>query len=414
MKQQIIDNINNPEFLEKLYRSDIKEFAKAFFEISNEYDSDLINFWKIRLSKHADASLNKFNKHDLFVLIVVSFLSGLVAKLPDFISVLDKEIFFQRNLPLIIFNNLILYIFWQNKIFDKTKIIFYLISILAILIFVNLLPCGNNDSVNLSIIHIPLIMWCFFGLSFISFDFRDTIKKNDFIKLNGELLIMSGLLILSGGLMTAITFGLFSAININIEKFYIENVLLFGGVAAPAVSYYLIRLYPNITSKISPVIAKVFTPLVFITLFVYLISFIFSEAALAENRDLLIIFNIMLIAVMAIIIFSVSEIDKSKSKSIQIFILFLLALMAVIIDLFALSAIITRLTYGFTPNRTVVFFSNLLIFINLILIAKNLFLSFLDIKNVEFVEKIVADYLTLYFAWTIFAIFLLPFIFDFQ
>ena len=173
----------------------------------------------------------------------------------------------------------------------------------------------------------------------------------------------------------------------------------------------MIRLYPNLTNKIAPVIARVFTPLVLITLVVYLVSLIFSTSNILEDRDLLLLFNIMLLAVLAIIVFSVSELDKSKEKNGNVFILFLLATLAIVINSIALIAIISRVTNGLTPNRTVVLVSNILIFVNLILIARNLYQSYFKRKQLDMVEQTVAKYLTIYAVWTIIVIFILPFVF---
>lgn len=197
----------------------------------------------------------------------------------------------------------------------------------------------------------------------------------------------------------------------DIEKFYLEYVAVFGGVASPIVSFYLIKIYPNITSKIAPVIARVFTPLVLITLIVYLISMIFSNSKILEDRDLLLIFNILLLAVMAIIVFSVSELNKSKEKNKNVLILFALAVLAIVINSVALVAIITRIANGLTPNRTVVLLSNILIFTNLILIARDLYKSYYKINQLDSVESTVAKYLTIYYGYTIFVIFILPFLF---
>lgn len=50
MKQQIIENIVNPDNLERLYRDNKQEFRKSFSEISNDYDTELVRYWKIRLA----------------------------------------------------------------------------------------------------------------------------------------------------------------------------------------------------------------------------------------------------------------------------------------------------------------------------------------------------------------------------
>ena len=54
MKQRIIENINNPNNLEKIYRENKLEFSKSFAEISGDYDSDLVSFWMIRLAHETE------------------------------------------------------------------------------------------------------------------------------------------------------------------------------------------------------------------------------------------------------------------------------------------------------------------------------------------------------------------------
>jgi len=138
---------------------------------------------------------------------------------------------------------------------------------------------------------------------------------------------------------------------------------------------------------------------------------IFSKSKILEDRDLLLLFNGMLLAVMAIIVFSVSELDKSKEKNFNVLILFSLAIVAIVINTIALTAIITRIADGLTPNRTVVLVSNILVFVNLILIAKSLYRSYFKSTQLGSVESAVAKYLPVYFAWTIIVIFVLPFVF---
>lgn len=414
MKQQIIENINDPENLENLYRNNKQVFVKAFSEISGDYHSDLVQFWKLRLVPDSVSEEKGFKWSDLWVVIALSLITGLLVKLPDMFLQIRLDLFYSRDLAIIVFNGIILYTFWQNKLFDIRKLLFYGLTILALTLFINLLPTQKSDATMLSYIHAPLFLWCLFGLSFISFEYQNINKRIEFIRFNGELIIMTGLILLAGGLLTVISSGLFSVIKMSIEKFCTEYVVIFGGVAAPIVSFYLLRLYPNITSKIAPVIARVFTPLVLITLVAYLVSFLFTKSKIIEDRNLLIVFNVMLLGVMAIIVFSVSELDKSKEKNIHVLILFLLALLAIVINAIALVAIISRMTNGLTPNRTVVLVSNILIFVNLILMAKRLFNAYSDSNRLDSVEQAVAKYLPVYFAWTVVVIFILPFVFGFK
>jgi hypothetical protein len=413
MKKLISENINNPQILEKLYRENKLEFKKYFDEISNELNSELIHFWKIRLEPDVEVGSTtlKLKKRDLILVILISLATGILVKLPEIFSQIEKDFFYTRNLSIIIFNGIILYFFWQNSIKQKNKTLIYVITLILLILFVNFLPNKLSDSIILTLIHIPLLMWCLFGLSFISFDFKSTEKRMEFIRFNGELIIMIGLLLIAGGILTGITLALFHAININIETFYFQYVVVFGCVSSPIIASYILKIYPNLTNKITPVIARVFTPLVLITLLIYFVAFLFSKSKIVEDRDLLIFFNFMLLAVMLIVVFSVSELDKSNQKNTNVFILFLLVLITILINSIALFAIISRIFDGLTPNRIVVLVSNVLIFVNLILLLKNLFESYFKGKSLNLVEQTVAKYLSIYVFWTIIVIFILPFVF---
>lgn len=412
MEEKILENINDAENLENLYRENKKAFEQAFLKIADNYNTELIQFWKIRLAPSHPK--RNFRVEDLRAIFILAIISWLIIKLPDFFPQINNEEFFSRNLSVILFNALILFTFWINKIFNKKYITLYFIVISLLAIFLNLIPNWQKDSVIIAFIHTPLFLWCIFGLAFISLEHKNISKRISYIRYNGEYIIILGLIMLAGGLFTGITLELFHAINIDIREFYSENILTFGLVSAPMVAFYLSKIYPELTAKITPVIARVFTPIVLITLVVYLTSFIFSGGSLVEDRRILIIFNVMLIAVLALIIFSITELDKSRQNDLNVLMLFLLALVALVIDSFALTAIISRLTLGITPNRITVLCSNVLIFINLILIAKNLYQAFFKAEKIDLIEEITAKFLTYYMIWTLVAIFLLPIVFKFQ
>jgi len=147
---------------------------------------------------------------------------------------------------------------------------------------------------------------------------------------------------------------------------------------------------------------------------VFLVAMIFSPLRINENRDFLLIFNVMLLAVVALIVFSISELDREKKKDKNVLLLFLLALLAIIVNSIALAAIISRLADGFTPNRTIVLITNILVFINLILVAIKLFPCYFRESRLDTVESTVSKYLTVYAAWTLIAIFAVPLVFGFR
>ena len=275
----------------------------------------------------------------------------------------------------------------------------------------NLLPEKLTDTTKLAMIHAPLFMGFIFAQACVSFDFRNTGKVSGFIRYCGELAIMTGLLAIAGAILSGMTINLFEIIGMKIGPFYMENVAIIGVTVLPVIAAWLIDIYPGITDRIAPVIARIFTPLVLLSAVIYLVAISISGISLSGNRQFLMVFNILLLGVMAIIVFSLSELDKSDVRKLNVIMLFLLAVVTLMIDLFALSAIITRLSEGFTPNRTVILVSNILILVNLLLVLPDLYLAGLRGKPLDRVERIINGYLPVYFIYSIVVIFLFPLIF---
>jgi uncharacterized membrane protein len=120
----------------------------------------------------------------------------------------------------------------------------------------------------------------------------------------------------------------------------------------------------------------------------------------------------MLLGVMAIIVFSVSEASGSIKRKFSELVLFILSLVTLIINLIALSAIFYRLgEFGLTPNRLAVLGSNIMIFINLILITIDLFKINFKKAEPEKVELTISKYLPVYVIWVLIVVFGFPLFF---
>jgi hypothetical protein len=182
-----------------------------------------------------------------------------------------------------------------------------------------------------------------------------------------------------------------------------------GATAAPVVAAYIVRNYTAFTNKIAPLIASVFSPLVLLTLLVYLIAIIVSGKDPYNDRDFLLIFNVMLIGVMGIIVFSVSETSILKNQRFNKLVLFILSIITIIIDLIALTAIFYRLSeYGITPNRLAILVSNILILLNLVFIMISLFRIIFKKTEFKKVEMSVTNFLPVYLIWILIVVFGFP------
>jgi len=150
-------------------------------------------------------------------------------------------------------------------------------------------------------------------------------------------------------------------------------------------------------------------------LVIYLLAMVYSGKDPYNDREFLMIFNALLIGVMAIIFFSVAETTKTAKSKAEIWILFLLSLVTIIVNGIALSAILFRSSEGgFTPNRVAILGGNVLILINLLLVTVQLFKVLSKKSDITAVGKGIAFYLPIYVLWTIIVTFVFPFLFGFN
>jgi hypothetical protein len=120
----------------------------------------------------------------------------------------------------------------------------------------------------------------------------------------------------------------------------------------------------------------------------------------------------MLIGVMTIIVFSISETSIHSKEKFNEMILFFLSIITLIIDLIALSAIFYRLgEYGVTPNRLAILGSNILILLNLILIMVDLYKINFKQEEITKVGLTISKYLPVYLIWILIVIFGFPLLF---
>jgi uncharacterized membrane protein YozB (DUF420 family) len=99
----------------------------------------------------------------------------------------------------------------------------------------------------------------------------------------------------------------------------------------------------------------------------------------------------------------------------EIWILFLLSVVTIVVNGVALSAILFRISeWGITPNRAAVLGSNVLILINLLLVTVQLVKVLSKKADITGVGKAIAFYLPIYIVWAIIVTFIFPLIFGFK
>jgi hypothetical protein len=414
MKDEILAHLNEPRELEKLYRNNKAPFKREFSTLYPQVKGNAIaDFWNERLNYESD-EISWGSGRELIFVLIASMVAGVIAKLPALLNI-NEDFYYPRNIGFTVFPFLAFYFAWKNKL-STGKSAFISGAMLAGLIFINLLPnVENSDTLILSCIHLALFLWSLMGFAFVGEYRQNEEKRLSFLKFNGDLVVMTTLIVISAGILSGVTIGLFSLIGFNIEKFYFENIVLFGLPAAPIVGTYLTRSNPQLVSKVSPVIAKIFSPLVLVMLVVYLVAMVYSGKDPYNDREFLLIFNALLIGVLAIIFFSIAEASGETKSKAEVWVLFLLSVITVIVNIIALSAILFRIYEGgITPNRAAVSGGNLLILVNLLLVTIRFFKIISNKGSIANVRNIITFYLPVYFVWTIIVTFIFPLIFGFK
>ncbi len=414
----IKENINNPEELERLYRTNEKEFIDAFGKVFSEnQDSIVLKVWNARLnySLYREKTEKSFKKiSDLSIILMLSFLGGLFLEIPNFLKYLNiyREIFYIKNMPIIILFLLSIFYIVKNTL-DKRKILIISIAFIFSFIYINSLPeLKDSQTIYLTYLHLPVFLWFFLGLSFAG-DYKDLHKRIAYIRYNGELLIYSGILLICLTILTGFTIFLFNVIDLKIENFYMDYIIVFLFPSIPLIGTYLTEK-KEFSKNFAPIIARIFAPMVLITLVIYLLTMLILRKSPYKERETLITFDFMLLIVLGLVIFTISE-RKRTDKSIIDYLIFSLISISLIIDVIALSAIIFRLySFGLTPNRSTALLINILMFINLLGIVINYIRFFRKKSGLETIVFWIAKYLPVYSVYAFIISFIFPIIFSFK
>lgn len=215
----------------------------------------------------------------------------------------------------------------------------------------------------LMVFHLPIMAWISVAAFFLT-THRDAHSRLRFLLKSLEVIVVGG--IFAGVLFAfaGITIGLFDALNIEFSDGLLR--LIFGGglgmilVIAPAIMYNPTlppqeqSFYQGVYQLISAIM-QVLLPLTFLVLLVYIGFIPANFRAPFDNRDVLITYNVMLFAVVGLLVGAtiLRPVDISPQRDVWLRRLIIgVAILTLIVSLYALSAIIFRtINDRLTPNR---------------------------------------------------------------
>jgi hypothetical protein len=394
-KEIIMENIDNPEILEDLYQANKKVFSEFIKIIYGQESSLIIKYWHTRLFYK---NLNKNNNTKKYIFTALLIIFSWVPIRLMFMKSLEDNNYLIKAIPIICSCALSLFF-----LFDSMKIKNVALSILpniVMYIYIILLPVKEKSQSLDNVIYFMFILLWFFILFAQS---NCNIKKlnfSPFLEKIGETIVWSTIFIIGGSVIVGLSMALFNAININADDFYFKNIVTFGLVASPFVSLLVIDNIDKI--KFSIIIANIFLPLILISIVIFGIISAFTETKPYEDRNIFIVYNIMMVIVICVLIFTSINDNNSKINNICSYIL---PIVTIILDVVTISAVIYRLNkYGITANKITLLGTNIMMLGHLI------YMVYLKMKQKL---KHNTSYLPCYFIWAICVVFILPFLFKF-
>lgn len=384
-------------------------------EFAREHSERL---WKqLVLPGEPDAPSAARTRRELPVMVLCAAVAALAIKVPGLFGLDlsgDDAGFYARNASLFALPALAAYFAWQRRV--GLRVIGVLASLFVLgAIAANAYPLADDSqSAVLTAIHLPLALWLVVGVAYVGGDWRSGRRRMDFIRFTGEWLIYFALLGLGGGVLTAFTAGTFKAIGLDAEVFIGSWLLPCGAVAAVIVSAWLVEAKQSVIENMAPVLTRVFTPLFAATLLAFLAAVIWTNNGIDVERDVLILFDLLLVIVLGLLLYAISARDLAARPGLFDRLQFALVVSALVIDVMVLVAITGRITaWGFSPNKTAALGENVILLTNLAWSAW-LFLGFLR-GRMPFarLENWQTRYVIVYAVWAWAVVLAFPLVFDF-
>lgn len=232
----------------------------------------------------------------------------------------------------------------------------------------SLAPTSNNTNTYLTqlVLHLPLVAWAAVGVAALGARFspRDGFG---FLAKSLEVAATAGVAAIAGGMFVGLTYGLFAALGVTLPDVVVRLLVFGGGGLIPVMTVAAVydpsrppgaQEFRRGLGRIVPILTRALLPLSLIVLVVYLgfIPFNFSQPFV--NRDVLIVYNALLFAVLGLLVgvipVSPDDVPPRLAGPLRAGIVALAALV-VLISLYALAAVLYRTAQSsLTLNRAVV------------------------------------------------------------
>jgi hypothetical protein len=292
------------------------------------------------------------------VLEIVLLASGYPAEEPAWLL---------RNAGLLVLPFLAGYFIRRRRISAQQTLV-TAVPFLSAAVVINLYPFAEGSSTELLVAaHLPVVLWFVCAYPYMSCEWRSPDRRMDFVRFTGEWFIYYVLIALGGFVLVALSIFILEPTGILTGETFVEYVGPAGAAAAVIVCAWLVESKQRVVENMAPVLTMIFTPLFALMLTVAVIVYAATGLGGAFDRELLGVFDAMLVVVLGLVLYAISARDPSAPPGWMDRIQLVTVVAALVLDVMVLGTMVARVgELGFTPNRTAALGLNVILLVNLV------------------------------------------------
>jgi hypothetical protein len=319
-----------------------------------------------------------------------------------------------RNIGLFVLPFLAGY-FARRRQLDTRRWVLTTAPFVLVALVVNLYPYRAGSATELLVaLHLPVVLWFAVAYPYMGGTTRSHERRMDFVRFTGEWVIYYVLIALGGGVLLLLTGLILEPIGTDLAERVVEWVLPSGAAGAVIVAGWLVESKQHVVENMAPVLTMLFTPLFAVMLTVAAATYAVSGVAGAFDRELLGVFDALLVVVLGLVLYAMSAREPSPSAGLMDRVQLLAVASALVLDVLVLGAMVARIgDLGLTPNRAAALGLNLVLLVNL---AGTAWLSMRFLTGrIAFhrLERWQTSYLPVFAFWAATVVAILPPLFSF-
>ena len=281
---------------------------------------------------------------------------------------------------------------------------------------VNLYPYRTGSATELLVaLHLPVVLWFAVAYPYMGGTIRSHERRMDFVRFTGEWVIYYVLIALGGAVLLLLTALILEPVGTDVVDRVVEWVLPSGAAGAAIVAAWLVESKQHVVENMAPVLTMLFTPLFAVMLTVAAATYAVSGVAGAFDRELLGVFDALLVVVLGLVLYAMSAREPSPPAGLMDRVQLLAVASALVLDVLVLGAMVARIgDLGLTPNRAAALGLNLVLLVNL---AGTAWLSMRFITGriaFHHLERWQTSYLPVFALWAATVVAILPPLFGFK